>query len=128
MTIEVLHGFEPYARGIANRDLVARYRHHDLAPARVTRRERIGEGCVMRAPISGGRLQLGRTTVAAVAAHDLLDRLTRNLRPKDLAEATFTAAMRALCRDAITVLGPHAAILHAIHGAPRGGFDLEDLR
>lgn len=127
MTIEILHGFEPYAQGVANRDLVARYRRLGLAPDRVTRRERIGEGCIMRVPISDARLKLGRTTMATLPADELLERLMQRLHPRNLAEANFAAALRALCRDAIDVLGTDAAILHAIHGSPKGGFDLEDL-
>ena len=72
MPIEVLHGFEPYAAGLSNRDLIERYRLHDLRPTRVTRREELGSGYVTRHPMTDAQVRLGRTSIATVPAAEML--------------------------------------------------------
>lgn len=108
----VIHGFEPVRGDLANSDIEAAYRAAGARVGRVVIREQLGRGVISGAGVTSARVAPGRETRGTAPAARVLERLSLLPRPSTIQEATALRALRDMCRQALDVLGPDAAILH----------------
>jgi hypothetical protein len=113
----VIHGFEPVRDGLRNRDIEAAYRTAGSRVGRVVIREPLGQGIISGSGVTAARVMPGRDTRGIAPAAHLLESLSRLPRPASMQEADSLRALRDMCREALDVLGPDAAILHGAHCA-----------
>lgn len=111
----VIHGFEPVRDGLRNGEIEAAYRTAGSRVGRVIIREPLGRGVISGSGVTAATVVPGHDTRGIAPATLVLETLSRLPRPTSMHEANGLRALREMCREALDVLGPEAAILHGAH-------------